>query len=196
VYELLASDYRNQIDWSGTHIFFGDERCVPADHPDSNYRMVRETLLLKVPLPVNNIHPIEGEGDPSANAESFEQLLKAFFQNSDWPRFDLTFLGLGEDGHTASLFPHTRALDEDRAWAVANWVEKLNSFRITLTAPAINHSDKIAFVVTGGTKAAPLAAVREGPRDPHSLPAQLIQPVDGSLEWLVDKEAAADLKSK
>ena len=135
VYELLASDqYRNHVDWSRTHIFFGDERCVPADHPDSNYRMVREAFLSKVPIPNDHIYPIQGEGEPAANARSYEERLRAFFDDSEWPSFDLTFLGLGEDGHTASLFPGTSALRENRAWVVANWVEKLQSFRITLTA--------------------------------------------------------------
>jgi len=191
VYELLAgSDYRVRIDWSRTHIFFGDERCVPADHPDSNYRMAYETLLSRVPLPLVNIHPIKGDGDPRANAQAYEQELRTFFSALDWPRFDLTFLGLGDDGHTASLFPGTAALQEQRTWVVANWVEKLKSFRITLTAPAINYSRRIIFLVTGSNKAAPLAAVLDGPRDPERLPAQLIQAVDGTLEWLVDKTAA------
>ncbi len=194
VYELLArDDYRNRITWSRTHIFFGDERCVPANDPESNYRMVFESLISHVSIPIENVHPLQGSGDPDVNARAYEQELRTFFQNVAWPRIDLVFLGLGDDGHTASLFPGTSALKENKAWVVANWVEKLNSFRLTLTVPAINHAIEIKFLVTGSGKAKALAAVLQGPSKPEELPAQLIQPVDGSLEWLVDKEAAANL---
>ena len=193
VYELLAgSPYRDQIDWYRTHIFFGDERCVPWDDPDSNYRMAREALLSRVLVPAENVYPMKGDGDPDTNAQAYEQTLRTFFHVLEWPRFDLTFLGLGEDGHTASLFPETAALREERAWVVANWVEKLKSHRITLTAPAINYSQQILFLVTGEKKAMPLAKIIYGPRDPERLPAQLIQPMDGSLEWLVDRAAASE----
>ncbi|PWT81593.1 MAG: 6-phosphogluconolactonase [Acidobacteria bacterium] len=196
VYELLAgSPYRDQIDWYRTHIFFGDERCVPWDDPDSNYRMAREALLARVLVPAENVYPMKGDGDPDTNAQAYEQTLRSFFHELEWPRFDLTFLGLGEDGHTASLFPETAALREERAWVVANWVEKLKSHRITLTAPAINYSQQILFLVTGEKKAMPLAKIIYGPREPERLPAQLIQPVDGSLEWLVDSAAASRLSS-
>jgi 6-phosphogluconolactonase len=188
VYQLLASkDYRNKVDWGRVHIFFGDERCVPMDHPDSNYRMVREALLSQVPIPNENIFPIQGDGDPKLNAQKYEQQLRKLFKDSDWPRFDLVFLGLGEDAHTASLFPGTSALHEDKAWVVANWVEKLNTWRITLTVPAINHAARILFLVTGSSKAKPLSAVINGS---GNSPAQLINPSNGSLEWLIDKAAA------
>jgi 6-phosphogluconolactonase len=191
VYQLLASnDYRDRVDWSKTHLFFGDERCVPANDPASNYRMAYETLISKLPIPVENVHPINGEGEAATNARAYEEELRTHFPNFSWPRFDLVFLGLGDDGHTASLFPGTTALKDQNAWVVANWIDKFGSFRITLTAPAINHAMEIQFLVTGKEKAKILDAVLHGPKKPNTYPAQLILPVNGSLIWLVDKAAA------
>jgi len=193
-YELLASEaYREQINWSKVHIFFGDERCVPPDHSESNYRMANEALISRVSIPPPNVHRINGLGDAVANASLYEDELRTFFNPASWPRFDLVLLGMGDDGHTASLFPGTKALVEPRAWVVANWVEKFGAFRITLTAPAINHAANIAFLVTGATKAERLLEVLRGALDPEKLPSQLIQPLDGSLFWLVDKAAAGRL---
>jgi 6-phosphogluconolactonase len=194
MYQLLASDnFRNRVNWNDVHLFFGDERCVPPDHPDSNYRLANEALISRVPIPAPNIHPIKGEGDPTENAKLYEEELRLFFRGCEWPRFDLVFLGLGTDGHTASLFPRTPALQETRSWVAANRVEKLGAFRITLTVPAINSAANIVFLVSGAEKAAPLAAVINGPSQPALLPAQLIKPSDGSLTWLVDREAASRL---
>ena len=191
VYELLASDsYRDRTEWLSVHIFFGDERCVPPDHPESNYRMVKESLLSHVPIPMVNVHRMRGEDDPALGARHYEEELRAFFKAAPWPRFDLVLLGMGDDGHTASLFPHTAALREKKAWVVPNWVERLKTFRLTLTVPAICHAANIVFLVTGEAKARRLYEVLNGPRDPERLPAQLIRPVDGRLEWLVDKAAA------
>jgi 6-phosphogluconolactonase len=193
VYELLASErYRSRIEWSSVHAFFGDERCVPPDHPDSNYRMVTESLLSQVPIPAVNVHRMRGEGDPALSARLYEEELRVFFAAAAWPRFDLILLGMGDDGHTASLFPGTAALREKKAWVVANWVEQLKTLRLTLTAPAICHAAQIVFLVTGEAKARRLQEVLSSRRDPERLPAQLIQPVDGSLEWLVDKAAARE----
>jgi 6-phosphogluconolactonase len=193
-YQLLASEeYRDRIDWSKVHIFFGDERCVPPTHSDSNYHMVQETMLSRLPIPEENVHRMIGEGDAHANASLYESELQTFFDGEPWPRFNLVLLGMGDDGHTASLFPGTDALKENRAWVVANWVEKFQSFRITLTAPAINHAANIIFLVAGASKAERLREVLRGPHDPFRLPSQLIQPVAGSLVWLVDKAAAAQL---
>jgi 6-phosphogluconolactonase len=192
VYELLASErYRGRIEWSSVHIFFGDERCVPPDHPDSNYRMVKESLLTHVPIPTVNVHRMRGEDDPTLSARLYEEELRAFFEAGAWPCFDLVLLGMGEDGHTASLFPGTAALREKKAWVVANWVEQLKTFRLTLTAAAICSAAYIVFLVTGEAKARRLHEVLSGPRDAERLPAQLIRPVNGSLEWLVDKAAAS-----
>jgi 6-phosphogluconolactonase len=193
-YELLASDeFKGQVDWASTHVFFGDERCVPPTHADSNYRMVDEALLSRVPLPARNVHRMMGEGDCAANARLYEEELQTFFAGEPWPRFDLVLLGMGDDGHTASLFPGTEAVAERRAWVVCLWVEKLDAYRLTLTLPAINHAAHILFLVTGAGKAERVQQVIGGAREPEPLPAQLIHPESGTLQWLLDRAAAARL---
>ena len=193
-YELLASEDRHgRVGWSKVHIFFGDERCVPPEDAESNYRMANQAMFSHLPIPSLNIHRMIGESDPATSARLYEDELQSFFEGASWPRLDLVFLGMGDDGHTASLFPGTIALKEERAWVAANWVEKFKSFRITLTAPAINHAAHVVFIVTGESKARRLADVVRGPRDPERLPSQAIQPLDGSLEWFVDKAAAGYL---
>jgi 6-phosphogluconolactonase len=195
VYELLAGDdLRRQVSWRDVHVFFGDERMVPPDHAESNYRMAHEALLSLAPIPPENVHRIEGRGDAAANAGRYEDELRAFFGETDWPRFDLVMLGMGDDGHTASLFPGTPALAESRAWVAPNWVEKLGVRRVTLTAPAVNAARHVVFLVSGAGKAARLREVLEGPPDPERLPAQLIRPAAGTLEWLVDEAAASQLR--
>ena len=194
MYELLATEsFRGRVHWARVHFFFGDERCVPPDHPESNYRMANDSLISRLEIPRDNIHPINGQGDPNANAKLYEAELRSYFPALEWPRFDLVLLGMGEDGHTASLFPLTNALNEKQAWVVGNWVEKLGTHRITLTAPTINGAGNIIFLVTGANKAAALAEVITGPPDPQRLPAQLIKSESGSLTWLVDVEAASNL---
>jgi 6-phosphogluconolactonase len=195
VYELLAGeDLRGRVEWEKVHVFFGDERCVPPDHPDSNYRMANEALLSRVPLPAANVHRMKGRGDAAANASLYEDELRGHFDDTAWPRFDLVMLGMGDDGHTASLFPGTAALGERRAWVTANWVEKFGAWRITLTAPAINAARHVLFLVTGAGKAERLREVLCGGRDPERLPSQLIRPEDGTLEWYSDRAASAGLK--
>lgn len=196
-FQLLASDdYKSLLDWTQAHIFFGDERSVPPDDDESNYRMANEALLARVGLPAQNIHRINGVGDVVANALLYEDEARTFFNDAAWPRFDLVMLGMGEDGHTASLFPGTQVLAEREAWVAGVWVEKLGAYRITLTAPAINHAAHIIFMVTGENKAARLREILKGEQLSEPLPAQLIKPLDGSLEWLVDKAAASALLSK
>ncbi len=198
VYELLASEsYREQLDWSKVHIFFGDERCVPPDDAASNYRMANEALLSRVSLPAKNIHRMNGVGDAVANARLYEDEIRTFFNDAAWPRFDFVLLGMGDDGHTASLFPGTEVLFEREAWVAGLWVEKLGAYRITLTAPAINHALHIIFLVTGENKAGRLAEILKDEHDPAvRLPAQLIKPLDGSLEWLVDRAASTHLGNR
>jgi 6-phosphogluconolactonase len=198
IYELLAGeDFAARCDWSSVHVFFGDERCVPPDHAESNYRMANESLLSRVPLPGENVHRLRGEGDAVANARLYEDELRGYFgEDAAWPEFDLVMLGMGDDGHTASLFPGTHALDARAAWVAANWVEKFESYRVTLTAPAINHARHVMFIVTGAGKAGPLHQVLRGAHDPHRLPAQLIQPRPGTLSWFLDEAAAAKLSGK
>jgi len=200
-YELLADpSLATQVDWEATHIFFGDERAVPPDHPDSNYRTAFEALLGKVRVPDAQVHRMAGErADLDAAATEYEATMAESFDltvESGPPRFDLVMLGMGEDGHTASLFPETAALDETRAWVVANDVPQNSTRRLTLTAPVLNAARCVMFVVEGAPKAAPLAEVLEGPHDPRRFPSQLIAPVDGELIWLVDRDAAARLTRK
>ena len=190
LYELLAADsLAPRIEWANVHIFWGDERCVPPDDAASNYRMARETLLDHVPLPDQNIHRIQGELPPAQAAATYEQVLRDFFNGS--PRFDLLLQGMGDDGHTASLFPGTRALREQTRWAVENYVEKLDSWRITLTVPAINNAAHVIVLVDGKNKAPALRAVLRGPSLPETYPAQLIQPSAGDVVWMVDAQAAS-----
>jgi 6-phosphogluconolactonase len=190
-YEILATDeFRGQVDWPQVHAFFGDERCVAPDHADSNFRMATEALLRHVPA---QVYRMKGEGDAANHAAAYESELRAFFAGADWPQFDLVMFGMGDDGHTLSLFPGTTALGETAAWCVSNWVEKFNTFRITLTAPGVNHSAHLIFSVTGANKASRLVEVLRGPFEPERLPSQLIRPTTGRLDWFVDAAAAAEL---
>jgi 6-phosphogluconolactonase len=195
VYELLAGeDFREGIDWPNVHVFFGDERMVPPDSAESNYRMANEALLARVPVPPENVHRIDGVGDAAANASAYESEMRGLFgEDAEWPRFDHVLLGMGDDGHTASLFPGTEALTESRLWVAPNWVEKLGAWRVTLTAPVINAARHVTFLVTGSAKAERLREVLKGERVPSRLPSQLIRPPDGTLEWFVDREAASSL---
>ena len=189
---LAAEPYRSRIDWTKVRVFFGDERCVPPDHADSNYRMAKETLLSKVPIPQDNVYRMPGEIDPAEAGPRYDQELVDLFGRSG-PGLDLCLLGLGYDGHTASLFPHTSALNESTKLAVSHYVEKSTtgkSWRITLTAPFINRSRVAMFLVAGAGKAKALSAILEGERNPKEYPAQLILPVDGRLVFLVDVAAA------
>ena len=194
-YELLAGDdYRQKLNWAKVHVFFGDERCVSPDDAESNYRMANEALFSRLPIPTKNIHRVEGLGDAVANARLYEDEMRTFFNDSAWPRFDLVLLGMGTDGHTASLFPESDVLLEQQSWVAAVWVEKLGAYRITLTIPAINHAAHILFLVTGDNKAARLAEVLTNRAGAERLPVQLIKPIDGSIEWLVDIAAASRMK--
>jgi 6-phosphogluconolactonase len=196
VYELLTDKaFSRYMDWEHTHIFWGDERCVPPDHTESNFHMARLALLDNVPLPVTNIHRMKGEMEPAQAAIEYEQMLRQFFarRRDGAVRFDLVLLGLGDDGHTASLFPGTAALEETERLVLENYVEKLDTWRLTLTATAINAADRVTFLVSGKSKAEMLKQVLEGTEQPYELPAQLIQPISGNLLWLLDEPAAAKL---
>jgi 6-phosphogluconolactonase len=189
LYEALARS--DAIDWSRVQIYWGDERSVPPDHPDSNYRMAKEALLDVVALAPANIHRIPAELDPQEAAQRYEQTLRHQF--SGMPRFDLVLLGMGDDGHTASLFPETAALDETQRLVVANFVPKLDTWRISMSAPLLNRAARVAFLVAGEKKAVPLHQVLNGPRQTHHLPSQMIAPEHGELVWFVDQAAAAEL---
>jgi 6-phosphogluconolactonase len=193
VYSLLASEHK-QLPWEHIHIFFGDERHVPPDDPDSNFHMASESLLSKVPIPEKNVHRVHAELDAEAAAAEYDQQLCNFFPltNHDRPRFDLIFLGIGDDGHTASLFPGSQALAETSRRVMANWVEKFKTFRITLTFPVLNHAAEVVFLVSGAGKAQILNQVlRPGAR---KFPAQYVQPENGRLLWLVDQDAGNSLR--
>jgi len=198
LYRLLAEPpFRGAIDWLRVHLFWGDERFVPADHPDNNYRAALEALVSRLPIPTENVHPIPTEAtDPETAAAQYEDTLRRFFAapEGEVPRFDLVLLGLGTDGHTASLFPGSPALDEDSRLVVATHVPKLAAWRITLTPPVLRGARHVIFLVSGPDKAAVLRDVLEGPHDPHRLPAQLAQPDQGDLTWLVDEAAASLLR--
>ena len=191
VYSMLAQEYKTALPWAKIHIFFGDERAVPPDHPDSNYRMANETLLSHVPIPAENIHRIHAELDPESAAEDYEEQLRAYFnlKNGALPRFDLIMLGLGEDGHTASLFPGSSALKEMSRQVASTWVEEKKTFRITLTYPVLNHAAEIEFLISGGGKAQILRDVLH-PQGAATYPAQGIKPENGRLLWLLDQDAA------
>jgi 6-phosphogluconolactonase len=192
LYELLATDdYRSAIDWARVDVFFADERCVPPDHPESNYRMARELMLGKLPIPGDNVYRIPGEIEPEEAAKEYGLMLKEKFGDGG---LDVVLLGMGEDGHTASLFPGTAALDETRHRVVANYAERSTtgkSWRVTMTAPFINRARNVLVLVTGAGKSARVSQVLEGPRDPRALPIQLIAPQPpGKLIWLLDAAAA------
>jgi 6-phosphogluconolactonase len=193
LYELLATPpWRDHVHWSCVELFWVDERPVPSDDPESNYRLVNDALLNDVPLPPTSVHPIPTEiGAPSEAAEEYQQDLEENLPRTEdgWPRFDLVFLGMGEDGHTASLFPQSPALSETHRWAVANPVAKLNTERITLTFPVINHAAHVVFLVSGAGKAEVLNDVLHAPFDVAALPSQGIRPEDGELTWFVDEAA-------
>jgi 6-phosphogluconolactonase len=204
LYSLLASpDYKNQIRWNNLELFWGDERCVPPDHPESNFRMAQEALLSNIEIPAENIHRMRGERQPQAAAAEYEKELQKFFglNSGALPRFDLILLGIGEDGHTASLFPGSDALAHDRLsqshrdhsetetvrLVLAPFVEKLNSHRLSLSLPVLNNAANVWFLVTGASKA---GAVKQAFSGSSDLPAARVHPVNGNLIWYITQDAA------
>jgi 6-phosphogluconolactonase len=192
---LAGADYRERIAWEDVHIFFGDERCVPPDNASSNYRMVREAWFAHAQIPTGNIHRIHGEDDPVLEALRYEQDIAGLYRSARFPAFDLILLGMGDNGHTASLFPGTAALREAARWVVAQYVEVMTTWRVTFTAPLINAARHVAFLAEGPGKAQMLWNVLEGPYQPDVWPSQLIRPVSGELHWLVDGAAASKVKA-
>jgi 6-phosphogluconolactonase len=197
---LAAPPYVSTVPWSEVQALWGDERCVPPDHAASSYRMAREALLDHVPIPTMNVHRIRGEDDPAAAAQTYEQELRRVLRTPQGPprnapgaRIDLVLLGLGNDGHTASLFPGAPAVTDGEPWVIARRVPADPPWRVTLTPVIINAAAEILFLVSGAGKAAIVRRVLEGPRRPHELPAQLIAPTDGRVHWLLDAAAARDI---
>lgn len=188
---LAAEPRRERVDWTNVRFYFGDERCVPPEHADSNYRMTRETLFEPLGIPETHVARIHGEDEPHAAADAYDAALTRTL--GPLPIFDVVYLGMGPDGHTASLFPGTiAAIDENRN-AVANFVPKFDTYRITLTPRVLNAARHVTITAAGAEKASALAAVLNGPREPDRYPAQLIAPTAGDMRWLVDTAAAAEL---
>lgn len=193
----LAQEHPQAEFWEKVQLFFGDERSVPPDHPESNYRMANETLFSKAKIPAENIHRMQAELPPQVAADEYERELRKYFgtETGEFPRFDLILLGMGPDGHTASLFPGTTALAENSRLVVANWVPRLNTWRITLTFPVLNHAREVIFLVTGENKAPVIAQIWGDAPSSETFPAQLVSPQQGRLIWMLDEAAAAGLKS-
>jgi 6-phosphogluconolactonase len=195
VYQLLAAPaFRSRVRWSDIHFFWGDERHVPPDHPDSNYRMAVEAMLSNVPVPPANVHRIRSElPDAAISAREYEGTIRECVQGSPVPRFDLVHLGLGEDGHTASLFPGSAALEEQQRLCVSNWVTRLNAYRITMTLPVLNAARAVVFIAAGVGKSSIVQRVLRESAELSPLPAQLVRPSDGGLWWMLDQAAAGEL---
>jgi len=196
LYNLLATNARTTLPWDRAYFFWSDERHVPPTDPDSNYRMVNEAMLSKVPVPPGNIYGVPAENpDAGAAAEAYETTLRKFFhlQPGQFPKFDLILLGMGPDGHTASLFPGTAGLQEKSRLFIANWVEKLQTHRLTFTLPVIDAGREVAFLVSGTDKAAVLRSVLEENLPGEQYPAKLIEPTEGKLIWFLDRAAASGL---
>ncbi|MBF0509450.1 MAG: 6-phosphogluconolactonase [Deltaproteobacteria bacterium] len=195
MYTRLAEDpWRSRVPWPAVHVFWGDERCVPRDHPDNLYAMAWELLLSRVPVPAENIHRMPGEAEnPETAAAAYEDLLREFFglKIGRSPRFDLILLGLGADGHTASLFPGTAGLTETQRLVAANYVPVLNARRLTLTLPVLNNAAQIMFLVTGASKAEVVRSLWGRIGEDQYLPAGLINPQSGRVLWLIDQAAAS-----
>lgn len=186
MYRLLATpEFDRHIDWKYVHLFWSDERCVPPDHPESNYGLAWRSFIDHVPISMDNLHRILGEEDPIVAAETYEQELKDHFKSS-LPHFDLVLLGLGEDGHTASIFPGSPAATESKRLVLAVQHPKSNQWRITLTLPAINAASNVTFLVSGASKREILRIVRSGIKAPEEIPASAVEPRHGRTAWMVD----------
>jgi len=191
LYRALAEpDMHRRLDWDRIHLFWGDERQVPPDHPESNFRMVNDTLINNIVIPAENVHRVPAELEPEDAAFRYEKELRKYF-SGEWPQFDLVLLGMGKDGHTASLFPHSPGLREEERWFIANLIPEQKVWRLSLSKNAINAADTILVLVQGSSKAAMLLEVLQGPYEPEDKPVQLIDPEHGRMIWLVDEPAAS-----
>jgi 6-phosphogluconolactonase len=194
LYQLLASQiYRDNIDWTKLHVFWGDERYVPFHDDRNNAKMAFESLLNHVPVPREQIYIMQTDSDPDTSADAYESILHRYFTHRKYS-FDLLLLGLGDNAHTLSLFPGYSVIHEKEKWVKAFYLKEQESYRITLTVPVVNKSARIAFLVSGSDKAASVQNVLYGQHDPELYPAQVIQPYNGELYWFIDKAAAADIQ--
>ncbi len=195
LYMLLGSDpYRHQVDWQHVHLFWADERCVPKEDEASNFRTAFDLLLSRVAISDKNIHRIEGEEAPDKAARDYEEEMRRFFGESERGRFDLIILGMGADGHTASLFPGSKSLEETVRLAIPVYLEEPKKNRVTLTLPVLNNADQILFLVAGSSKAAVLSEILGDGKKKKGFPAGMIHPTHGNVTWLVDQEAAEKLR--
>lgn len=196
LYEILSEEpYKEKIPWDKIHFFWGDDRYVPHDDDRSNFKLAMDTMLGKLPVPPGHVHGMPTETDAATDATAYEAELRKFFDN-EGPAIDINIMGLGENGHTASLFPHIDILHDHTHWVVGPYIDEVKMHRITLTADALNQSKNILFLVFGESKADVLHQVLEGPYQPEELPAQLIKPVDGTVTWILDEAVAGKLKNK
>lgn len=195
MFRLLVDEYTTAVEWVHTQVFWGDERCVPSNDPENNAHNARLALLDHVPIPINNIHRVQTELSPEDAADDYEHTLRDYFESRGMsePRFDLLLLGMGSEGHTASLFPGSEALHEEERWVVPTYVEKLDSWRVTLTPVALNAATKVVFLVAGDEKAPALAQVLGETKQPDLYPAQIIDPPRGDVLWIADEAAASQL---
>ncbi len=193
-FRLLAGEMRNAVPWDRTYLFWSDERCVPADSPESNYGMAQRELLSHVPVPSGQVFRMKGELEPQRAADEYERQLREVFQPGagEVPRFDLLLLGMGDNGHTASLFPGSEALEETRRLVAAPHVVEVKMYRLTLTFPVLNNGRALMLLVSGQSKAATLARALRGPAG--ELPVQRVRPSSGTLTWYVDEDAASQLR--
>jgi 6-phosphogluconolactonase len=197
IYARLASpEYFDRVRWAAVHVFFGDERCVPPEDERSNYGMARDALLARVPIPAANVHRILGEADPAEAATEYERVLRKSIGGQGVPNFDLICLGMGDNGHTASLFPESPVLEDSTHWVMPAYVEEVGAWRVTMTPVILNASHKVLFLVEGAGKAVMLRRVLRGPHQPRLLPAQLVDPEHGEVHWLVDAAAAGELDAE
>ncbi|OGW55274.1 MAG: 6-phosphogluconolactonase, partial [Nitrospirae bacterium RBG_19FT_COMBO_55_12] len=194
LFSLLGTDpYQESVDWKRAHVFWADERAVPRDHPESNFKLAFDTFLSAVPIPTANIHRIKGEDGPDKAAKEYEDDLRSFFEIQGLPMFDLIILGIGEDGHTASLFSGSSALGETTRLALPVYPERSGTSRVTITLPVLNNAAHILFLASGHAKANIVAGVIGEGKTSGQYPAGLVNPAHGSLEWFIDKDAAAKL---
>ncbi len=198
LYSLLASQYSGAIPWENTHIFFSDERCVPPEDPESNFGMVRDSLLSRVPIRNENVHRIQGELDPLLGAERYSEVISQLFEHAPGqpPAFDLILLGMGEDGHTASIFPGSPLVHESDRLVAETFVEKLGAYRITLNPSVLTHARNVVFLVTGEEKSEALQLALKGEYDPDRCPTHILRQAEGKVTWLVDPAAASKLFSR
>jgi len=195
LFALLGSEYSHSVQWRHVHVFWVDERCVSKDSGQSNFKRAYDSWLSRVPIPASNIHRIKGEMEPEIGALQYEDAMRDFFGGREIPSFDLIILGVGEDGHTASLFPGTSSLEDKERLAIPVYADKHKSWRITLTLPVLNNADHILFLVTGASKAEILSNIFD-PEYRRRYPAGLIQPAHGTMTWFIDEDAAKNLSSK